>query len=783
MQTEANRSDDLLFENEFCLVTSEGSLTLKSNSFFEAKTAEEGVTAENAADRAAYYAQAFATLSEKLREKVANLPSLLSEQEVQKAQAELKGTLATAIAAGDFETLHAALNAEIEAKRITPETAEKTVEPAQETPEATTEETASSQDEPVAETPTEAAAEKQPDAETVTETESEPVTTNETETTETAPTPAPVADTNADTQADAEAEPESAGAAAEEENAAALTPDQFYRGLTEKAAALSEIKNTKEASAQYDLLKEAWKSGPTFDHVDYYKFKDKFEAVEQELETRRLEYQKQQQQKRENNLKFRDELLDRIQKIIDEKKWKASGEISNLKRKFENVKPLPQEGTAPQDVRLKELLDIFETHRVEYIVEMRKKEEENEQGKRLILDKMNIIISGTSESTTDWDALEAEMNQLSKDWRKIGRVAKEVENQLWKEFHTLRDKLTDVRLELDASFRAQTEENISKREALIEKALSLTTYESLAEASRDINQLHKQWKETGPIPQKKHDELWNAFKKATDDFNTFRSENNDRIVEEENKNLEARENLIAQLEKLIEDGAWKGSTKTAEKIFEEWKTIGPVPRRKSNTTWRTFRKLIDTYYKTRREHFKEVRSDQQDNLKQKQEIVNKINELAQAEDVEAALEEVKQLQEDYKGIGFVPIKQKDKIWDAYRKACDTFFNQLRERGSKSAQRGGGDGSSRSSRSGAPVSESRKLTNDLFRLRKEADEIRNQILNYADTKTYFKPNKKGQKLIDEIQNNIDQAQLKLDQKEQQIQQLQAELNELESGGTA
>ncbi|AXJ02392.1 protein of unknown function (DUF349) [Cyclonatronum proteinivorum] len=752
MQTDATNSNNALFENDYCLVSAEGNFILKTNSFFEARTLETGITAENAAEKAAHYAEAFSRFADELREKINALPALLSTEEAEKAKAELKGVLETAQAAGDFDELFATLSTAIEAKQVAPgsdeEKAAAAVTEAPETVEAE------------AETPAEAeeAAEAQPEAETPSD-----------------QTPAASADKKTETGTGTEPQAETESDADE---SGEVTPEQYYKNLTAKAAALSEIKNTKEASAQYDKLKEEWSAGPAFDHVDYYKLKDKFEAVEKELETRRLEYQKQQQQKRENNLKYRDELLDRIQKIIDSKKWKASGEVNSLKRKFENVKPLPQEGTDVQEARMQELSDTFEAHRVEYIVEMRKKEEENEQGKRLILDKMKLLISGAAEGTPDWDKLDGEMNQLTKDWRKIGRVAKEVEDQLWKEYHQLRDQLIETRLERDAAYREQTEANIRKREALIEKAQALTSAESLAEASREINQLHKKWKQIGATPQKKHDELWDAFKQATDAFNAHRSENSDQIAEEENKNLEAREQLIKQIEKLIEDGAWKGSTKAAEKIFEQWKAIGPVPRRKSNSTWRTFRKLIDTYYKNRREHFKSVRSDQKDNLAQKQEIVDKITTLAEAEDIEAALEEVKQLQEAYKEIGFVPIKQKDKIWDAYRKACDIFFNQLRERGSKGAARSSGN--TGGGRSSAPVSETRKITNDLFRLRKEAEEIRNQILNYADTKTYFKPNKKGQKLIDEIQNNIDQAQQKLDQKEAQILELQNRLNDLESG---
>ncbi|MCH8557063.1 MAG: DUF349 domain-containing protein [Balneolia bacterium] len=728
MQTEASSSNDNLFENDFCHVTAEGALIQNDNTLFSGKTLEEVVTAENAEDRAAHFSAAFSKMEAELKEKLSSIEAGISADELDKHKNAFLSTLKEAEAVGDFPALMAHIENDLKAKAVAIKNEAKPAEAPEDTQLA------------------------EDSAQAVEEVEANK---------ETKPADTQKASETDETEAKSEEEPEE------------LSPEEYYKNLTQKAQELSEIRNTKTASSTYDELKAKWAAGPDFDHIDYYKLKDKFEAVEKDLETRRLEYQKQQEEKRKKNLAFREELLDRVQKIIDDKKWAAQGEISNLTRKFESVKPLPNEGPAEQDARLQSLLSVFEENRVEYLVQVRQQEEDNLTGKLFVIEKIESLISGAGEKTADWKALDDELEKLFKDWKKIGRIPKEKEDDLWKRFHAAREQFFEARVDYDPEFKKEMDKNIDKRLKLIARAEELKESDSLATAARDINNLHNEWKKLGPIPQAQNDELWARFKKASDEFNSIRDENADKIKEEESKNLAEKERLIEEVQKLIDSEGWKGSTKKMEKIFEEWKAVGPVPRRKSNTSWKKFRKLMDNFYKERRSYFKEVRSEQQDNLKTKRDIVDKITELSKAENIEEALTEVKALQEQYKQIGFVPIKHKDKIWDKYREANDLFFGELRQRGDKSSQSSGGG------RSSGGGSEEKQLSGELFKLRKEADQIRNDIAKYADTKTYFKPNKKGQKLIDEIQGNIDKAESKLEDKEKRIAEVQQQLEELKN----
>lgn len=730
MQTDANRSEqDLdhnttaqpLFENDYCLVTAEGTLKQKDASFFAGKVLAEGIKSAPEA-KIADYTDAFIKLKVEVEHALNELSAGLTPPQLDEAREELFTKMKESEAIGDFDAL---------AEKVRTVLAQKAATPA-------------AQDETAADTPPE-------------ETLSEDVA-----------------------EAEEAASPEAEASAAGEDQ----EPEAYYKDLTEQAKKLSDEKNIKQAMAYYEELKSKWSAGPELSEKAYYDLKDKFDAVSTELENRRLEHQKKQEERRQKNLAYREELLEKVQAIIDKQKWSAQGEMNKLTRKFENVKPLPQSGAEAQEERLKELTKIFDDNRVEYLVEVRQQEQDNLMGKLHILDKVDALIKEAGEETEDWNALDASLERMFKQWKKIGRVPKEKEGELWQRYHAARESFFEKRVDCDPEFKKQMDKNIEKRLSLIARAKELADSDSLAKAAREINQLHGEWKKLSNIPQAQHDELWSQFKEASDAFNKIRDANSEQIRKEEAENLEAKEALIAEAEALVEEEAWKGNAKKMEELFQRWKEIGPVPRRKSNPVWRRFRKLMDNFYKSRRKHFKEVRSEQQDNLKEKRAIVDKIKELAQAEDIEEALIEVKALQNTYKEIGFVPIKQKDKIWKQYREACDIFFGELRKRGNKaagkasaSASKSSGGPSSSGGGSSSASAEEKQLSTDIFRLRKENDKLKSDILQYEDSKTYFKPNKKGQKLIDEIQGNIDEAEKKLSENESEIRKLEKKIDEL------
>ncbi len=754
MQTEVNGSNEHLFENEFCLVSAEGALKQKDNSLFSGKILEENVTAESAGEKASGYEAAFTRLRESVHERLGAINESLDAAKAGEVKDEFLTMLKEADAVGDFDALHKEIQDALKEKATSDE--QKKDQPEEETPKAEAEKSDKT-DQPAEE------------AEASVETE-KPASEEPKEETPEAPEEETKAEPSGEKD-DSEAEEKKDDAGEETDTEAETDPEKYYKNLVKDAREAAELKNLKQATSTYDKLKADWEKGPEFDHVDYYKLKDKFEEIQPELDKRRMEHQRQQEERRKKNLAFREELLDRMQKIIDDKKWSAQGEMNNLTRKFENVKPLPADGVKEQAERLKSLTTVFEENRVEYLVEVREKEQQNLMGKLVVAEKMDALVNQAGAETEDWEALNNEFEKLTRDWKKIGHVPREKENEVWDRYHKTREKLTALRMEHDKAYGKEIEKNIARREKLIERAEKLTEADSLAEASREINHLHSEWKKSGPVPQQTHDELWTRFKSASDAFNKIRDEHSDEIRKEEEKNLEIKLKLIERAEKLAESEDRRGSKNEMDALLEEWKKVGPVPRKKARGLWRNFRKTRDTFYKERRKHFRDVREEQNKNLKARRDIIDRIEELASAEDIEAAHEDVKKMQEEFKSIGFVPIKQKDKIWDLYHKACDKFFSELRSRGARSS---GGP----APKSGK-VSEDKKITGEMFRLRKEVDELRDQVLKYSDTKTYFKPNKKGQKLIDEIQSNIDQAEQRMEEKEKRIRELQQQLNESRS----
>src|SRR5690606_13877016 len=157
----------------------------------------------------------------------------------------------------------------------------------------------------------------------------------------------------------------------------------------------------------------------------------------------------------------------------------------------------------------------------------------------------------------------------------------------------------------------------------------------------------------------------------------------------------------------------------------EWNAIGPIPKRKTKKIWNRFKKAIDSIQDQRRSFFKQQRLDQKENLVRKREIIDRINALATGENPEELVPQVKELQAEYQKTGFVTIKQKNRVWDEYRKACDEFYKNLRATSSDSPHHREPSGHSAPS-DNAAKSGLRQKQQEIFRLKKECDALNETI---------------------------------------------------------
>ncbi|MEX2396383.1 MAG: DUF349 domain-containing protein, partial [Balneolales bacterium] len=552
-----------------------------------------------------------------------------------------------------------------------------------------------------------------------------------------------------------------------------LPPMPEFEEIVTKAESLSAGSDWQYTGLEFDNLRLKWEKLPVPEQKDALsKLWGKFKAAEDTYYRRRTEYQNQQREKRQMNLEKRQLILDKFQKLVDNKKWQATDEVKSIQRRWESIKKLPADEAKKQDVKFEELLGVFDKNKVEYLVQTRQKEEDNLSGKLAIIDKLTLILSEVNPETKNWDALDHQVEELSRQWKKIGSAPKEQSNQVWDKFRTSKDEYFVRKLEFNPAYKKELERNYQKMLAICVETEKLKEEKDIALAARQVNILHKKWKKIGPVPQEHNQPLWDRFKTASDEFNKRKEENIDVLRDQEKTNYETKKALCEQAETLSEtDDLIKGA-REMDALMSQWKEVGPVPKNKSGKIWRRFKKAMDVFYKKRRSFFKEQREDQKKNYEDKKKVIEEINQLAEHENAGEAVNLVKPLQEKFNKIGFVPIKKKDSIYKEFKQACDVVYDRARSESK---------GSEPKSAKFAKPQESnttRKLGSEIHKLKKECDKLNDEILHFDDYITFVKPSKKGNQLRDQIQDKIDSAREKLEGKQQRIEDLRRELDKVE-----
>jgi hypothetical protein len=550
-------------------------------------------------------------------------------------------------------------------------------------------------------------------------------------------------------------------------------PEQYYLDLVEKAREYSRQKEWALIPQLFASVYDSWNEGPELDDARKNELRNEVDNALAVFNERKSVHYDQLKEKRSRNVDQRVQLLARLEKIVELNRWHAIGEVNSIRRKWEEIRQLPSADTVrDQNESFQKLLDEFDKNRVDYLVGLRETEEENLAGKLMILDKMDQIVARTGPEVDNWDNMEQEMNELTHQWRKIGHVPKEKEDEVWTRYKAVKDQYYSARAEHDEVFRKELEKNVKIRKRLIQKATELVEQKDLARGVHLINKLHSDWKKAGMVPKEESDRLWDEFKSATEAFNKLKSENIDVIREQENENYQAKVALCERAEALSEAENWKTATDEMTGLMAEWKKIGPVPRKKTNAVWIRFKRAMDVFYKKRRSFFKEARTEQKENLDKKREVIGRISALKELEDAGEVIEKVRELQEEFKSIGFVPLKMKNKIWLQYKTALDEIYDWARS-SKKAVPSPSGSERSPAARQNASDRPDKKAQQEVFRLRRECEELRNTIRTYGDSMTYIKPNKKGIELREEIQKNIDEAENKLKEKLGKIEELSSD----------
>lgn len=324
-----------------------------------------------------------------------------------------------------------------------------------------------------------------------------------------------------------------------------------------------------------------------------------------------------------------------------------------------------------------QLLSEYKNKRDAYYNALEKQLSENlEKRVQVIEDLKNLI------EHADTDTMYKHFKEIQDTWRAIGPVSKTRYNDTWKTYHHHVERFYDL-LHLSNDFRdLDFKNNLEEKLKIIDKAEALVAHSDINEAFKELQNLHKIWKEEiGPVSREHREAVWDKFSAATKNIHDKRHEYFREMRSKYQDIIDKKLQIVASLNaydtsKNETHKDWQNSIKEVEAIRQEYFNAGKLPYAKSEEVWQKFKAATKKFNTAKNIFYKEEKSDQQENLKKKMALIEIAESLKESDDWEMATNAMKKIQSDWKKIGHVPRKFSDDIWKSFKGACNYYFDRF-----------------------------------------------------------------------------------------------------------
>jgi len=332
-----------------------------------------------------------------------------------------------------------------------------------------------------------------------------------------------------------------------------------------------------------------------------------------------------------------------------------------------------------QEVTFKELYSQFRDKKNAYNQKLAAEQEENLKKKLEIVEEIkNLVNTEESMNKTFQD-----FRNLQQQWKETGPVAQSALKNLWDSYNHAVEQFYDY-IKINKELRdLDLKENLKAKLTLCEKAEALILEESVMKAFRELQELHNQWRETGPIPNDQKEEMWERFKAATTIINKRHQDFFEKQKDLQVQNLAQKTALCERIEEINaltidKPKDWDEKSADIVKIQEMWRTIGYAPKKENSKIYQRFKNGCDLFFAKKREFYKEIKASQKNNMQRKIELCEKAEALKDSTDWKKTTDELVNLQKQWKEVGQVSRKQMEPLWKRFREACNYFFNAKAE---------------------------------------------------------------------------------------------------------
>ncbi|NDW19557.1 DUF349 domain-containing protein [Dysgonomonas sp. 216] len=504
---------------------------------------------------------------------------------------------------------------------------------------------------------------------------------------------------------------------------------------------------------------------------------EEFKDILGKIKDKRARIIAEDEKAKEENLAKKLQIIDAIKDLTESSDdfGKLYKDFKDLQQQWSDIKNIPQG-------KVKELWRSYQIYTEKFYDLLKINNELRDYDFKKNLELKTALCEAVERLKDEPDIVSAfhQLQNFHQQWREIGPVAKELRDEIWEKFKAASTAINKNYQEHFIDLKSQEENNLAEKTAIIDtlKAIDyavLTSAKEWDEKTKEVIALQEKWKTIGFVPRKVNTQIFEEFRSICDSFFEKKAEFFRHQKDGMEKNLERKRALCEKANALKDSIDWKEAANELIAIQKEWKTIGPVPRKYSDALWKEFIGACDYFFEQKNKSQASQKEEEVANLELKKDIIKQITELDNSLEPDALMPQIRELMNKWNQIGFVPFKEKDKIYKEYQAALDVYFDKMKisksERRLQSYKSSVTDISKADRPKGALYKERDKLMHQF-------NKVKAELQTYENNMGFLSVSKGSGSLLKDMNHRVENLKNELDVIVKKIELVDENLNSLE-----
>lgn len=503
---------------------------------------------------------------------------------------------------------------------------------------------------------------------------------------------------------------------------------------------------------------------------------EEFKNIMSTIKEKRGSLSAEQEKQKELNLQIKLSIIEELKELVEspDDTNKSYTEFKKLQQQWNEIKLVPQ-------AKVNELWKNYQLYVEKFYDLLKLNNEFREYDFKKNLEIKTHLCEAAEKLADEQDVVSAfhQLQKLHQEFRDTGPVAKELRDKIWARFKIASTTVNRRHQQHFEALKEAEQNNLDQKTVICEiiEAIDyneLTNFASWENKTQEIIALQNKWKTIGFAPQKMNVKIFERFRRACDDFFHKKGEFFKSLKEGMNENLEKKRVLCEKAEALKDSTDWKATADELTKLQKEWKTVGPVAKKYSDSVWKRFISACDYFFEQKNKATSSQRSIEQENLEKKKKIIEKLGGIDENMNNEEATQLVRDLMKEWNNIGHVPFKEKDKIYKQYHGQVDKMFERFNISASNKKL-----SNFKTSISSIQDSNPQTLYREREKLMRALENMKNELQTYENNLGFLtSSSKKGNNLLNEINRKVEKLKDDIDLVKEKVKVIDENLKSAE-----